>query len=67
MKIGIVDYGMGNICSISSTLNYIGINDVCITNDFDELMKVDKIILPGVGSFANAMKNIKDKKINIYF
>ena len=66
MKIGIVDYGMGNICSISSTLNYIGINDICITNDFDELMTVDKIILPGVGSFANAMKNIKDKKIDIY-
>jgi glutamine amidotransferase len=66
MKIGIVDYGMGNISSISTTLNYIGINDICISSEFENLINADKLILPGVGSFAIAMKNIKDKKIDVY-
>ena len=66
MRIAIVDYGMGNISSISSTLNYIGIDDIIISNTYEDLISSDKLILPGVGSFANAMKNIKQKKINLY-
>ena len=63
MKVGIIDYGMGNISSISSTLKYIGVTDIIITNSFEDLLSSDKLILPGVGSFANAMKNIKEKFI----
>ena len=66
MKIAIVDYGMGNICSLSSTLNFIGINDVVITDNYNELKSADKLILPGVGSFAKAIKTIRSKNLNIY-
>jgi glutamine amidotransferase len=64
MKIVIVDYGMGNLRSISSTLEYLGVNEVVISADYDELRSADKIILPGVGSFARAMRQIKEKKID---
>lgn len=64
MKIAIVDYGMGNIKSITSTLNFLGIEEVLVTNNFEELKNAEKIILPGVGSFAKAMSKIIDNKID---
>ena len=65
MNIVIVDYGMGNIKSISSTLKYLGVNDVALSTDYKMLKSADKIILPGVGSFAKAMHQIKDKKLDV--
>ena len=64
MKIVIVDYGMGNIKSIVSALKYIGIDDIILSNNLLDIESADKIILPGVGSFAKAMKNIKQLKLN---
>jgi len=64
MRIAIVDYGMGNIKSITSTLNFLGVDDVFVTNNFDELKNSEKIILPGVGSFAKAMSKINEFKID---
>jgi glutamine amidotransferase len=66
MKIAIVDYGMGNIKSIESTLKYLGVEDVVLTADFHELKKSDKIILPGVGSFGIAINEIKKNRLDIY-
>jgi glutamine amidotransferase len=56
-KIVIVDYGMGNLGSISNMLKHIG-NDSFITSDIDTISKAEKIILPGVGHFDRAMNNI---------
>lgn len=53
----IVDYGMGNIYSVQSALNYIGIESV-YTNDPSIILDSDHILLPGVGSFRVAMNNI---------
>jgi len=64
MRIAIVDYGMGNIKSITSTLNFLGVDEVLVTNNFDELKNAEKIILPGVGSFAKAMSKINEYKID---
>jgi len=66
MKIVIVDYGMGNIRSIVSTLNYLKVEDVVLSSDFDVLKSADKLILPGVGSFGKAISQIKEKKIDVY-
>jgi glutamine amidotransferase len=63
MKITIIDYGMGNIKSISSALRYLGIQDIIISSKYEDIKSADKLILPGVGSFARAMTNIK--KLNI--
>ena len=53
--IAIVDYGVGNLFSLKSSLDFIGAQNV-ITNDANVIKKADKIILPGVGAFADAIK-----------
>ena len=60
MKIVIVDYGMGNIKSITSTLKYLDIDNIIVSHQYSDIKFADKLILPGVGSFANAMTNIKE-------
>jgi glutamine amidotransferase len=66
MKIVIVDYGMGNIKSVSSTLKYMGVDEVVLSSDYEVLKSADKIILPGVGSFAKAMNRIKERKLDLF-
>ena len=65
MNVVIVDYGMGNIKSILSTLNYLNIDKVILSNSIKDFEKADKIILPGVGNFGKAINIIKNKKIDI--
>ena len=64
MKIVIVDYGMGNIKSITSALKYVGIDDIILSNKYADIKSADKLILPGVGSFAKAMINIKNLELD---
>lgn len=66
MKLVIVDYGMGNIKSISSSLTYLGVNEVLLSADFEEMKSADKLLLPGVGSFGEAMKKIRANQIDQY-
>ncbi len=65
MRIVIVDYGMGNIKSISSTLQYLEVKEVLLSAEYEVLRNADKIILPGVGSFAKAMSRIRNAKIDL--
>ena len=57
--IAIVDYGLGNLGSIKNMLKKIGADSV-ITTDHTVIAAADKLILPGVGSFDNGMKNLKE-------
>lgn len=54
----IIDYGMGNLGSISNMINHIGYGSV-ITSDISLIESAEKIILPGVGNFDKAMLNIR--------
>ena len=65
MSIAIVNYGMGNIKSLSRSINHIGVTNVSYTNSYKELKKAEKIILPGVGSFSAAMKCIKKYELDV--
>lgn len=56
--ITIVDYGMGNTGSVSNMIKKVG-GSSKITSDAKELQKAQKILLPGVGAFDNAIKNLK--------
>lgn len=58
----IVNYGMGNIRSIQGALDYLGVANQVITLP-EQVKSSAKLILPGVGSFARAMENIK--KMNL--
>ncbi len=57
--LAIVDYGVGNLFSLRSSLKYIGI-DSTVTSDAEELRRADRIILPGVGAFGDAMQKLRD-------
>lgn len=59
-EINILDYGAGNILSISRAFEYCGATTKIITN-IEDLKNVKNIVIPGVGSFPNAMKLIKSK------
>ena len=55
--IGIIDYDAGNIKSVEKALAYIG-EETIVSRDPEVLLKADKAILPGVGSFGQAMENL---------
>lgn len=55
--IAIVDYGVGNLFSLSCSLASIGA-DVCVTGDANVLAASDGIILPGVGAFCDAAEKL---------
>ncbi|BDU51172.1 imidazole glycerol phosphate synthase subunit HisH [Haliovirga abyssi] len=54
----IIDYKMGNLPNVKRALNLFT-DDVEISSDINKIRKADKLILPGVGAFGDAMKNIK--------
>lgn len=56
--IAIVDYGMGNLASVSKALIYIK-EEVIITNDKDVIRNADGLIVPGVGAYGPAMEALK--------
>ena len=58
--ISIIDYGMGNLNSVKRKLDRMGVKSI-ITSDPEEIKKSDKIILPGVGHFAKAILEIKNR------
>ena len=64
MKIVIVDYGMGNISSIVSAIRHIGFNNVSVSRSGIELKSADKLLLPGVGNFSEAMKVIRQERLD---
>jgi imidazole glycerol-phosphate synthase subunit HisH len=61
--IGIIDYGMGNLFSVSKALERLDIA-YFLSDCPEELGKADGLILPGVGAFRDAMKLLKEKKLD---
>lgn len=55
--IAIIDYDAGNLKSVEKALAYLG-EEAVISRDRDEILTADKVILPGVGSFGDAMEKI---------
>jgi|TARA_B110000438_G_scaffold199774_1_gene191310 imidazole glycerol-phosphate synthase subunit HisH len=62
-KLVIIDYGMGNLWSVMSAIEYLGLQTV-ISNDPKVISKSELLILPGVGSFRIAMKRLKELHID---
>ncbi|MFJ7738216.1 imidazole glycerol phosphate synthase subunit HisH [Lysinibacillus sp. NPDC097287] len=65
MKIGVIDYGMGNLFSVEQALKRLGC-DVVVTADENELDTADALLLPGVGAFPDAMKRLAETKLDRY-
>jgi glutamine amidotransferase len=62
--IGIVDYNMGNLASVINAFAKVGVN-ASLESDPDKLNKYDKLILPGVGAFGDAMEHLKHNGMDI--
>lgn len=60
-NIVIIDYGLGNLRSVYKGLEHAGAS-VSISSDPEKMLAADGVILPGVGAFMDAMKNIEDLK-----
>lgn len=60
MNVLVVDYGMGNLGSVRRSLEECGA-DVQVSEDPKDLLSAEGIILPGVGAFADAMKQLNDR------
>jgi glutamine amidotransferase len=63
-KVAVIDYGMGNLWSVLSALNYLGVNP-SLSSDPTEILNADTLVLPGVGSFRIAMESLKKNQLDI--
>lgn len=61
--IAIVDYGVGNLFSLASSLKAIGYEAV-VTGEAKTVKKADKLILPGVGAFGDAINKLHDSSLD---
>ncbi len=60
--IAIIDYDAGNIHSVENAFKFIG-QDIVVTRDPNEILAADKVVLPGVGAFGDAMDKLKEYKL----
>ena len=56
--IAIIDYDAGNIRSVEKAVMLLG-QDVAVTREREEILSADKVILPGVGAFGDAMGKLR--------
>ena len=61
--IAVIDYGVGNLFSLCCSLERIGAEAV-VTSDAEVIRRADKLILPGVGAFADAIKKLRDSGLD---
>lgn len=61
--IAIIDYGVGNLFSLSSSFKSIGANTV-VTGDPEVIKKAEKLVLPGVGAFSDAAAKLRDSGLD---
>ena len=61
--IAIIDYKAGNLFSVKNAFDKLGV-DTVITSDVDVIKNADKLLLPGVGAFENAMNHMRELKLD---
>ena len=60
--VAIIDYDAGNIRSVEKAVRYLG-KEVTVTSDPGKILAADRVILPGVGAFGDAMKRLHDMEL----
>ena len=64
MKIALIDYGAGNLFSVERALKFVGA-DYYLATKAEQIIKADKLVLPGVGAFCDGMNGLKKNKLNL--
>jgi len=62
MPIAIIDYGMANLRSVQKAFEHVGVTAHIISRP-DEIHHADRIVLPGVGAFADAVQTLREKEL----
>ena len=62
-KVGVIDYGSGNIFSLARAVEKVGF-DVFLISSPEQMSEVDRYILPGVGAFGSVMQKLEDNGFN---
>lgn len=62
--IAIIDYGVGNLFSLGASFNKIGA-DTVVSSDPDVIRSADRVVLPGVGAYEDAINKLKSTKLDI--
>lgn len=57
--VAVIDYGMGNLHSVSKALEHVGAGRVIVTSDADIIREADRIVFPGVGAIRDCMAEIR--------
>ncbi len=58
--IAIINYGLGNLHSVQKAITFVG-GETVVTEDAEMILSAEKIILPGVGAFADGMKGLDSR------
>ncbi len=61
--IAIIDYGVGNLFSLSSSFGFIG-EEATVTSDPDVIRRADRLVLPGVGAFEDAARKLRESGLD---
>lgn len=62
-RVVILDYGVGNIFSVESAIRHLGVDEVSVSAESNDIAKAHYLILPGVGAFADAMCKLSERKL----
>jgi imidazole glycerol-phosphate synthase subunit HisH len=63
-RIIIIDYGVGNTYSVANAIKYLGYGNIKVSDNYNDIKNGDALILPGVGAFDEAMKNLKSRNLH---
>ncbi|RKQ58708.1 glutamine amidotransferase [Vogesella indigofera] len=63
-RVTIVDYGIGNLYSVKRAFEVCGTASICISNDPAEILAADRVVLPGVGAFADGMRGLQERGLD---
>lgn len=63
LKVVVIDYGLGNLYSVKRALEVCGADNVCISDSAEDILTADRVVLPGVGAFADGMAGLRAKNL----
>ncbi len=63
MRVIVIDYGMGNLRSVSKALEFVGFEEVSVSGNRKSVEEADVLVLPGVGAFGDAMRNLREREL----
>src|SRR5438105_1727983 len=62
-KVVVVDYGVGNLFTVQQALEHVGARSVVVSSSADEIETADRLVIPGVGAFADGMQGLRARDL----